>query len=291
MKKYAIYAMALCLGTTSLVTSTAFAQRSNDRDRYDNDRDSRYDNDRRDNDRDRYDNDRRDERGDRDHRWQRGERLPPEYRQPRYVFNGWRERGLMRPPAGYSWIQLGDTYILTSMRNGTISEVHLAGQGRVDLDNRWRARYGRHYTVNDDRMYQECRNQPDPAGVLAGALLGGILGNTAGGRNNSAGTTFAGVIAGGAIGAALTANLECEDRSYAYKTYSDGFNRGRANAYYDWSNPRNGHRGRMHVLDYYEDEDNFRCAVYSHEVFIGGRSEEARGRACQQPDGSWAIID
>lgn len=51
------------------------------------------------------------------------------------------------------------------------------------------------------------------------------------------------------------------------------------------------HRGEMDVIDYYEYEDNFRCAVYSNTVYVGGRREEARGRACQQPDGSRYIID
>jgi surface antigen len=126
---------------------------------------------------------------------------------------------------------------------------------------------------------------------LAGALLGGILGNAAGGRYNGGAGTVAGVVAGGAIGAALTSKMNCEDRSYAYKTYSDGFNAGRANAYYHWRNPDNGDRGDLRVLDYYRDEDGFRCAVYAHTVYVRGHQEEARGRACKQPDGTWAIID
>lgn len=160
-----------------------------------------------------------------------------------------------------------------------------------DRDARWRARYTRHYTLNDDAFYRECRNQPDPAGALVGAVVGGLLGNAAGNSRNETVTTIIGVIAGGAIGAALTSKMSCEDRSYAYKTYTTGFNAGKPNAFYDWRNPRSGARGRLHVKEYYADEDNFRCAVYSQTIFIGGRPEEARGRACQQPDGAWAIID
>ena len=66
---------------------------------------------------------------------------------------------------------------------------------------------------------------------------------------------------------------------------------GRANATYNWQNPRTGVRGQLHVLDYYEDEDNFRCAAYSQTIYVDGRPQEARGRACQQPDGAWAIVD
>ena len=159
-----------------------------------------------------------------------------------------------------------------------------------DRDGRWRARYNRVYTYNDDNFYQECRQSVDPAGVIAGALIGGLLGNAVGSRGSRGGTTVAGIVVGGALGAALTRNLSCEDRSYAYKTYSDGFNAGRANASYQWRNPQNGHYGTFDVRDYYNDPDGFRCANYTQQIFVNGQPQAASGRACQQPDGTWAIV-
>ena len=129
-----------------------------------------------------------------------------------------------------------------------------------------------------------------PAGVIAGALIGGLLGNAAGRGGGRGGATVAGVVVGGALGAALTRNLDCEDRSYAYKTYYDGFNAGRPNAAYQWRNPKNGHSGDFRVGDYYSDPDGFRCANYTQQIFIDGRPQAASGRACQQPDGTWAIV-
>ena len=129
----------------------------------------------------------------------------------------------------------------------------------VDRDERWRARYARTYTYNDDNFYRECRQTVDPAGVIAGA--------------------------------ALTRNLQCEDRSYAYKTYYDGFNAGRPNASYQWRNPNNGHYGDFRVADYYNDPDGFRCANYTQRIYINGQPQSATGRACQQPDGTWAIVN
>jgi len=164
------------------------------------------------------------------------------------------------------------------------------GYGNNDRDERWRQRYTRAYTYNDDNFYQECRQTVDPAGVIAGALIGGLLGNAIGRGGARGGTTVAGVIVGGVVGASLTKNLDCEDRSYAYKTYYDGFNAGRPNAVYQWRNPRNGHYGSFRVRDYYSDPDGFRCANYTQQIFINGRPEAATGRACQQPDGTWAIV-
>ena len=157
-------------------------------------------------------------------------------------------------------------------------------------DERWRRRYERVYTYNDDSFYQECRQSVDPAGVIAGALIGGILGNAIGSRGGRGGATVAGVIVGGALGATLTRNLNCEDRSFAYKAYYDGFNAGKPNSRYQWRNPKSGHYGDFLVRDYYNDPDGFRCANYTQQIFIDGRPQAASGRACQQPDGTWAII-
>jgi len=158
-------------------------------------------------------------------------------------------------------------------------------------EERWRARYQRTYTYNDDNFYQECRTTVDPAGVIAGALIGGLLGNAATRGGNRGAGTVAGVVVGGALGAALTRNMDCADRSYAYKTYYDGFNAGRPNTAYRWNNPQNGHYGDFRVADYYNDPDGFRCANYTQQIFINGRPQAATGRACQQPDGTWAIVN
>jgi surface antigen len=163
-----------------------------------------------------------------------------------------------------------------------------------DYDNdprfgRWRARYQRTYTYTDDNFYQECRTSVDPAGVIAGALIGGLLGNAVG--NGRGAPTVAGVIVGGTVGAALTRDLNCDDRSYAYKTYYDGFNAGRPNTVYQWRNPRSNNYGSFRVADYYNDPDGFRCANYTQQIFINGRPQAASGRACQQPDGTWAIVN
>lgn len=177
-------------------------------------------------------------------------------------------------------------------RNRVRYDDRIAGPGpnNYDLDQRWRQRYQRDYTYNDDVYYRECRTQVDPGGVIAGALIGGLLGNALGRGGGRGGATVAGVVVGGALGAAMTRNMDCEDRSYAYRTYYDGFNSGRANAEYEWRNPQNGHYGRFRVRDYYTDPVGFRCANFTQEIFINGRPQAASGRACQQPDGTWAVV-
>lgn len=218
-------------------------------------------------------------------RWTRGDRLPDQYRQRQYYVNDWQQHGLRQPPRGYRWVRDDNNdFFLALISTGVIMSI----VSRDDRDRNWDRHYSRTYTYNDDVYYRECRNRPDPAGILAGAIIGGFLGNAAG--HGNAGATMAGVIFGGAAGAALTSNMDCEDRSYAYRTYYDGFNSGRSGRYYDWNNPRNGHRGRFHVRSYYNDPYGFRCARFTQTTYIQGRSYNANGVACRQPDGSWAVV-
>ena len=301
-----IFTLALAL---SLLSSTAvLAQpdmqlrisQNDNRDRQDNNRQDNNRQERRDRnaaDQNRRQQDRNDPRDARDRRdnsaqrsdtrrWSRGDRLPDQYRQDRYYVNDWRQYGLNRPPRGYRWVRDdNNNFFLAAIATGIISTIIY----RDDRDQRWNRRYHRTYSYDDDIYYRECRNGPDPAGVLVGALIGGLLGNTASGGRT--GATIAGVVVGGAVGAALTSNLDCEDRSYAYKTYYTGFNAGRANQNYDWRNPSNNHRGTFRVGRYYNDPDGFRCATYSQTAYIGSRRHVANGRACRQPDGTWAIVN
>jgi Ni/Co efflux regulator RcnB/surface antigen len=234
-----------------------------------------------------YNRDRRDDPNARfgNPRWSRGDRVPNQYRDNRYFINDWQQRNLRRPPRGQRWVSYdNNNYFLMMMRTGVITDVFY----RDDRDQRWRQRYAQNYTYNDDSYYRNCRSSADPAGIIAGALIGGLLGNAVGQGNG--GATVAGVILGGATGAALTQNLNCEDQSYAYRTYYDGFNSGRPNSSYQWRNPRNGNYGNFRVIGYANDPNGFRCANYNQEIFINGRPQITSGRACQQPDGTWVIV-
>jgi surface antigen len=159
-----------------------------------------------------------------------------------------------------------------------------------DAGRRWQQQYQRQYTYQDDSYYRDCRSHADPGGVIAGALIGGLLGNAIGRGGGRGGATIAGVVLGGGLGAALTRNMDCGDRSYAYNTYYNGFNAGRTDVPYQWRNPSNGHYGEFRVNDYSNDQGGFRCANFTQQIFINGRPQAASGRACQQPDGTWAVV-
>lgn len=58
-----------------------------------------------------------------------------------------------------------------------------------------------------------------------------------------------------------------------------------------WDNPRSGHHGSYTpIRDGHTDAGAY-CRQYRTTVNIDGRAETAYGTACQQPDGTWRIVD
>lgn len=59
------------------------------------------------------------------HRWNRGDRLPPQYLDRQYIVNDWRGHRLSPPPRGYQWVQNGSDYLLVAIATGIIAELLL----------------------------------------------------------------------------------------------------------------------------------------------------------------------
>ncbi len=61
-----------------------------------------------------------------EHQFQRGSRLPPQYRQHIYVVNDWRVHQLPPPPRGHYWVQTGADYVLVAIATGIIVQLILS---------------------------------------------------------------------------------------------------------------------------------------------------------------------
>ncbi len=126
------------LVATLAASNLAFAQGRGDRDRNNNgvpdrveqrnergnsgferDRNGRHDNGRHLG----WDNNRHDRYPDGGRRWNRGDRLPMEYRDRQYVVNDWRGHQLSAPPRGYQWVQNGSDYLLVALATGLIAQL------------------------------------------------------------------------------------------------------------------------------------------------------------------------
>lgn len=61
-----------------------------------------------------------------EHQFQRGNRLPPQYRQNIYVVNDWRSHQLPPPPRNHYWVQTGADYVLVAIASGIIVQLILS---------------------------------------------------------------------------------------------------------------------------------------------------------------------
>ena len=59
------------------------------------------------------------------HEWQRGDRLPNDFRDRRYVVNDWRGHHLSAPPRGYHWVQVNGDFVLAAVATGIILDTLL----------------------------------------------------------------------------------------------------------------------------------------------------------------------
>jgi len=57
-----------------------------------------------------------------------------------------------------------------------------------------------------------------------------------------------------------------------------------------WRNPDTGNRGTVTPKPAFKNNNGRYCREFQQTVTIGGRTAEAYGTACRQPDGSWKIV-
>lgn len=133
--------------------------------------------------------------------------------------------------------------------------------------------------------------QKQTAGTLIGAGLGGLAGSQIGGGTGKLVAVGAGVLLGGLLGSEAGKSLDKADRLYAERTAQSTLETAPAGTTSTWSNPDSGHSGTITPVKTYETAQGQYCREYQQTVTIGGKTEEAYGTACRQPDGSWKVIN
>ena len=127
-----------------------------------------------------------------------------------------------------------------------------------------------------------------------GTVLGGVGGAVAGAQFGSGSgqlvATAAGALIGAFIGNQAGKSLDRADKAYAYRAEQDALERTPSGSEVTWSNPDSGNHGTIKPVQTYQNSQGRYCREYTHTVFVGGEPQEAYGRACRQPDGSWEVV-
>jgi surface antigen len=125
-------------------------------------------------------------------------------------------------------------------------------------------------------------------GTVGGAVAGGLAGSQIGGGSGRLWATGAGVLLGGLLGSEIGKSLDRADQAYLGQTTYNALETGQSGQSAQWRNPDSGHYGTVTPQPAYQ-QGNYQCREYTQTIYVDGRSEQARGTACRQPDGSWQI--
>lgn len=101
----------------------------------------------------------------------------------------------------------------------------------------------------------------------------------------------AGTLLGAFAGSEIGKSLDKADIAYAERTRQRTLESNPSGTTSTWTNPDSGHSGTITPVKTYQQADGNYCREYQTTVTVGGKTEEAYGTACRQPDGTWKIVD
>ena len=128
-----------------------------------------------------------------------------------------------------------------------------------------------------------------------GALLGGVGGAVAGAQFGQGTGQLAAVAAvtllGALIGSEVGSTLDKPYKAAMAQTTQSSLETAPTGSPATWRNPDSGNYGTVTPTNTYQNTSGQYCREFSQTVNIGGRSEEAYGTACRQPDGTWQVVN
>ncbi len=131
--------------------------------------------------------------------------------------------------------------------------------------------------------------QKEGAGTLVGAGLGALAGSQLGSGKGQLAAVAIGTLLGAFAGNEIGKSLDKADQAALARAGEEARTApiGKTIA---WSNPDSGNSGSVTATrEGRQDESGNYCREFKQKVTIDGRTEEAYGVACRQPDGSGKI--
>lgn len=135
----------------------------------------------------------------------------------------------------------------------------------------------------------EGAGQKETAGTLIGAAAGGLLGAQFGSGAGKIAAATVGTLAGGFIGSSIGKSLDRADQQAMVQAQQQA-HAAPVGQQINWNNPDSGNSGTITPLRDGTSSGGAYCREYQTTVTVGGKTEDAFGTACQQPDGSWKIV-
>lgn len=126
-------------------------------------------------------------------------------------------------------------------------------------------------------------------GTLGGAAAGGLIGSQIGRGSGNAAATLTGVLLGGFLGNMAGGTIDDRDRERAAAAEQRAYT-APIGQQITWNNPNNGNSGTIVPTRDGYDQSGAYCREFQQTIVVSGRQQQGYGKACQQPDGSWRIV-
>jgi surface antigen len=126
-------------------------------------------------------------------------------------------------------------------------------------------------------------------GTGVGAVVGGLAGSQFGGGKGQLVGTGVGVLLGALVGSSVGASLDKADLAYAQQAQQRAY-AAPIGQTISWNNPQSGNSGTYTPIRDGRSGTGAYCREYQQTIYVGGQQQTATGQACQNPDGSWHIV-
>lgn len=127
-------------------------------------------------------------------------------------------------------------------------------------------------------------------GTLIGTGIGALVGSAFGSGNGRIAGAVIGAGLGAVAGNMLGKTLDAQDRHYQQQAYNKALEYNKSGDASAWKNPDSQASGAITPKATYRDDNGHYCREFTQKINIGSKTEEAVGKACRHPDGSWVIV-
>ena len=127
-------------------------------------------------------------------------------------------------------------------------------------------------------------------GTVLGGIGGAVLGAQFGKGTGQLVGVAAGALAGAYLGNQIGSSLDKADKAQMEQA-SNKATTAPIGQTISWRNPDSGHSGTVTPTREGTASNGEYCREFQQTVTVSGKTEQAYGTACRQPDGSWKIVN
>lgn len=132
-------------------------------------------------------------------------------------------------------------------------------------------------------------NRKQNIGTVAGGATGALIGSLFGEGTGKLVAVGAGAIVGAFVGNQIGASMDKTDALEAERAAQHGLETSPSGKTTTWRNPDTGNSGEFTPQKAHETKHGY-CREFTQKVTVAGKTQDAYGTACRQPDGTWKIV-